>query len=69
MSIILLIAAILVAWLVFTALLKILKDVVPTTIAVLFILFILQLIFGIKPEELWQEIRTLPQTITHIFHK
>ncbi len=69
MNIILLIAAMIVALLVFSALIRILKVSVTTALTVAIILVILQLIFGINPGKLWEEIINLPQTIWHIFHK
>ena len=69
MNILLLLAAILVAWLVFSALFKILRIGFSTAITVAIILLILQFAFGINPAALWQEILNLPQTIPHIFQK
>ncbi len=69
MNILLLIAAIVVAWLVFNALLKILKVGLSTAATIAIILIILQFTFGINPQKLWNEILTLPENISHLFGK
>ncbi len=69
MNILLLIAAIIVAWLVFNALLKILKVGLSTAATIAIILIILQFTFGINPQKLWNEILTLPENISHLFGK
>jgi hypothetical protein len=65
---ILLIAAILVSWLVFTGLVKVAKTTIGTALAIAAIVLALQIIFGINPQELWQEIIQLPQTLWQFFH-
>ena len=65
MNLIILVAALLVAWLVFRALFKFLKTVISTAIAVLIIVVIL-MVFGVTPEDLVRELSNLPQTITYI---
>jgi hypothetical protein len=62
-QILLLIAAFAIAWLVFSGLLKIIKTSVGTAFKIAIIVLVLQLVFGISPSELWQEIIHLPQTI------
>ncbi len=66
-QIILVIAALLVSWLVFSGLIKIIKTSVGTAFKIAIIVLILQLAFGIAPQELWQEIVNLPQTIQQFF--
>jgi hypothetical protein len=62
-QIILLIAAIVVSWLAFTALLKVLKTTIATAITIAAIILILQILFGITYLDLWQQITSLPVTI------
>jgi F0F1-type ATP synthase membrane subunit a len=66
MQLIILIAAILVSWLIFTWLLKVLKASISTALTIAIIVLILQLAFGIKPQELWQQVIHLPQTIQQL---
>lgn len=65
-DLVILLAALIVSWLVFTALIKIVKTTVSTAIAIAAIVLVLQLVFGINPQDLWQQIITLPQTVQHI---
>jgi multisubunit Na+/H+ antiporter MnhE subunit len=65
MNLIILVAALIVAWLVFTALFKLLKTVISTAIAVLIIVVIL-MVFGVTPADLVKELFNLPQTISDI---
>ncbi|NER40057.1 MAG: hypothetical protein F6J93_40035 [Oscillatoria sp. SIO1A7] len=62
-QVVLLIAALAVAWLVFTWLVKVVKTTVKTAIIVAAIVLALQIIFGIAPKELIDQIITLPQTV------
>lgn len=66
-ELIILIAALIVSWLVFTALIKLVKTTVQTAIAIAAIVLVLQLVFGVDPQDLWQEITHLPQTLWHMF--
>ena len=54
------------AWLVFQALLKVVKTTFSTAIAV-FIIVIFLGIFGIGSEDLLQELTKLPETLMHLF--
>lgn len=67
MQLIILVAAIVISWLLFTALVKVIKTTVSTALMVAVIFFAAQILFGVKPIELWQEVTTLPQTILHFF--
>lgn len=67
MELIILIASLLVSWLVFTWLVKVLKASIGTAISIAIVVLILQLAFGIGPQELWQQIINLPQTIQQLF--
>jgi hypothetical protein len=63
LNLILLIAALVVSWLVFSWLLRVVKASLTTAVAIALIILVLQIAFGIKPEELWLEITRLPQTL------
>lgn len=65
-DLLILIAALIVSWLVFTALIKIVKTTVSTAIAIAAIVLVLQLVFGINPQDLWQQITQLPQILWHV---
>ncbi|MBW4623003.1 MAG: hypothetical protein KME17_27045 [Cyanosarcina radialis HA8281-LM2] len=60
------IAALVVSWLVFTALLKLAKTTFTTAIAIAAIVLVLQLLFGIGPQQLLNHIVQLPQTLWHL---
>lgn len=62
-QIIIFVAAIVVSWLAFTALLKVLKTTITTAITIAAIILILQIIFGITYLDLWQQITQFPQTL------
>ncbi|OKH35983.1 hypothetical protein NIES2119_18460 [[Phormidium ambiguum] IAM M-71] len=62
-ELIVLIAALIVTFLVFTWLIKVVKATIQTAITIALIVLILQLIFGIGPSQLWQKIIELPQII------
>ncbi|HEY9699638.1 MAG TPA: hypothetical protein V6D10_20425 [Trichocoleus sp.] len=57
MNLILLIGAIVISFLVFGFVLKVMRAAVGTAIGIALIVLVLQLIFGIAPNELWAEIR------------
>lgn len=65
-DLIILIAALIVSWLVFTALIKVVKTTFSTAIAIAIIVLVLQLVFGINPQDLWQQITQLPQILWHV---
>ena len=62
-TVILLVAALIVTFLVFTWLIKVVKATIQTALTIAIIVLILQLIFGIGPSQLWQKIIELPQLI------
>ena len=64
MEIVLVIGAILVAWLVFTWLVKVIKVSLKTAFLIAAIVLIVQFAFGISPQKLWEEILHLPQLIS-----
>jgi hypothetical protein len=63
MEILLLLAALAIAWLVFTWLVKVLKTSVQTAFTVAVILVVLQVTLGIGPQDLWNAIVNLPQIL------
>ncbi|MFE1745591.1 hypothetical protein [Coleofasciculus sp. H7-2] len=65
-DLIILIAALIVSWLVFALLIKVVKASIGTAILIAAVVLILQLFFGIGPEDIWQQITQLPQTIWHM---
>ncbi|MBE9190824.1 hypothetical protein IQ230_10755 [Gloeocapsopsis crepidinum LEGE 06123] len=60
------IAALIVAWLVFTALIRVVKTTLSTALTVAAIVLILQLGLGVQPQQLWQQIVQLPQMIRDV---
>ncbi len=66
LELIILIAAVIVSWLVFTWLIKVVKASIGTALAIAAIVLILQILFGIGPNQLWQQIIYLPQTFWHL---
>ncbi len=62
-DLIIFIAAIIVSWLIFTLLVKVVKASISTAILVAVIVLVLQLFFGIGPQDLWQQVTQLPQTL------
>ncbi len=61
------IAAIVITWLVFTWLIKVLKASIASALSIAAIVLGLQLWFGVAPDQLKQEIIALPQTILQLF--
>ncbi|NJM65984.1 MAG: hypothetical protein HC851_10105 [Acaryochloris sp. RU_4_1] len=66
MNPILLIAAILISWLVFTWLLRVAKTTLKTAFLIAAVVLGLQLILGIGPDQVWQTIKELPQLIQNL---
>jgi uncharacterized protein YacL len=66
-NLILLIAALIVAWIIFRALLNVLKTAITTVIAIVVIIVIL-MFFGFSPEDLIQEVNNLPKTLEELFN-
>lgn len=63
MNLILLIAAIVVTFLVFTWLVKVVKATIGTAIAIALLVLVLQLFFGIGPAQIWQQVNQVFQSI------
>ncbi|MDB9312339.1 hypothetical protein PN462_04420 [Spirulina sp. CS-785/01] len=62
-TLILLIASAIVAWVIFTFLLKVIKASLQTAITVALVVLILQIFFGIGPQQFWDYLTDLPQLI------
>ena len=63
LNLITLLAALIVSWLVFTALINLLKTTLKTAVSIAAVVLVLQLAFGIGPQQLWQQLIELPQTV------
>lgn len=59
-NLVIFIAALIVAWLVFRALLSLLKTGISTAIAI-FVIVLILMVFGFSPQDLMQEVTRLPQ--------
>ncbi len=66
-EIILLIAAVIVAWLIFTWFLKVAQASLKTAIVVVLVLLALQLTFGIGPKDLLPPLMQVPRMIQQFF--
>lgn len=62
-DLLILVAALIISWLIFTALIKVVKTTISTAIAIAAIVLVLQLAFGVNPQDLWQQITQLPQIL------
>jgi uncharacterized protein YacL len=61
-NLIIFIAALIVAWLVFRALLSLLQTAISTAIAI-FVIVVILMVFGFSPQDLMREIANLPQIL------
>lgn len=66
LELVIVLAALAVSWLVFTWAIKVLKASIGTAVAIAVIILVLQLVFGIGPNQLLQHIINLPQTLWHL---
>ncbi|MGB7272900.1 MAG: hypothetical protein WBC69_06365 [Geitlerinemataceae cyanobacterium] len=66
-QLILVIASLILSWLIFTWLIKIVKTTVSTAIVVAAIVLLLQLFFGIGPDAILDSIFNLPQLLKDTF--
>ncbi len=62
-ELIILIVAVVISWLVFTLLIKVVKASIKTAITFAAIVLILQLVFGIGLSDLWQYVTQVPQAL------
>ena len=58
------IPTLIIAWILFVILLKVLKTTVKNALTIAAILILLNIGFGITPEDIWQQIRQITQTIS-----
>jgi hypothetical protein len=68
MDLIILTGALIITYLVFTGLIKIIKTSLTTAISIALLVLLLQLIFGIQPEQLWQQLKELPDTLRSLIN-
>lgn len=66
-ELVILIAAGVVSWLVFTWLLRVVKTTLKTAFLVAAIVMVLQVTIGVGPDQLWQTIAELPQQLGQLF--
>ena len=66
-DLIVIIAAVVVAWLIFTWLIKVLKASISTALALALIALILQIFLGIGLEEVWQQLRQFSEITWKFF--
>lgn len=57
------IAGVLITWLLFTWFIKIFQTSIKTALTIALILFCLQIFFGIRSQQVWQELRQLFQEL------
>ena len=67
-ELIIIIAAVIISWLIFTWLVKVVKASIATVIILTVIVILLQLLFGVDPSELWQQITQIPQTLWQLIN-
>lgn len=63
---ILLIAALIISFLIFTWLLRVVKATLTTALTIAFMVLLIQLLFGIGPTDLWDQIIILWQGVTQV---
>lgn len=64
MNWIILIAALVISFLIFTWLIRVVKATVTTAFTIALLVLLLQLFFGIGPQDIWQEVTALWQQMT-----
>lgn len=57
------IAGVIITWLMFTWFIKVFQTSIKTALTIAFILLCLQMFFGIRSQQVWQELRTLLQEL------
>ncbi len=66
-EIIIIVAAVIVSWLVFTAFVNIVKTSIKTALTIAAIALVLQIAFGIRSDQIAEQIIALPQMIWQFF--
>lgn len=69
MEIILFLAAIVIAFLVFTWLVRVVRATVSVAITIALLVLVLQLLFGIGPGAVWQQVQSLFDWILGLFRR
>lgn len=69
MNFLVIIVALVISWLVFTALLKIVKTTLTTAITIALLVLALQLFFGITPQTIWHQVQQLWQMLTDFLQR
>lgn len=67
MDLIILVGAIIITWLLFSWLIKVIKTSLSTAVIIALLVLFLQLFFGVEPQQLWQQIQQFPDIIKNIF--
>lgn len=65
-QLIILVAAIVVSWLVFSWLVNVVKTTISTAITIAVLLLLLQIVFGIGPTQIWHQATQLPQYLWNL---
>ncbi|MBW4645078.1 MAG: hypothetical protein KME23_19165 [Goleter apudmare HA4340-LM2] len=60
------IVTLILAWIVFAILWKVLKTTFKTALTIAMILVLLQVAFGITPQDIWEQILQLPKILSQI---
>lgn len=55
-----------IAWIIFVILWKVIKTTFKTAAILAALLVLLQIAFGITPQDIWNQIQQLPQTLSQI---
>lgn len=63
MNFLVIIVALIISWLVFTALFKVVRTTLTTAITIALVVLTLQLLFGITPQTVWQQVQQWWQAI------
>jgi predicted PurR-regulated permease PerM len=66
-ELIILLASLFITWLVFSWLIKVVKASLSTALAIAAVVLVLQIVFGINNQQIWEQILNLPQTLLDLF--
>ncbi|XTZ11144.1 MAG: hypothetical protein ACQZ3N_04720 [cyanobacterium endosymbiont of Rhopalodia yunnanensis] len=68
-NLIVLVASLLITWLVFNWTTKVLKASITTAFMIIVIVMALQITLGISPQQLWNQILSLPKIIRELLNR
>ncbi|XHU95753.1 MAG: hypothetical protein JJP05_08790 [cyanobacterium endosymbiont of Rhopalodia gibba] len=68
-NLIVLVASLLITWLVFNWTTKVLKASITTAFMIIVIVMALQMTLGISPQQLWNQILSLPKIIRELLNR